>query len=270
MSPILIHLMQSHDVPSQWIDGPRRVTVWTPGSATGSRSVRAEALPPPLLILHDGQNLFDPDRAHRPGHTWQVAETVEKLVESGRIPPIVVAGVDHAGKGRIREMTPTEGDHPGAGLGHRYGRFLVEELVPFLEQEYEVDPTAGNLSMGGSSLGGLVTLAVAQQYPGRFNRLLVMSPSVWWDDGVMLRRVRRQPLAPQTRVWVDMGLKENPGSIPPVRRLRRILIDQLDAGNLNGVFDPVGEHTEDAWASRLPDALSWLFGGSTGGPGSVD
>ena len=89
-----------------------------------------------------------------------------------------------------------------------YGRFVVEELVPFIEAEYGVDTRAGRLGMGGSSLGGLATLAIAQQYPSRFGRLLVMSPSLWWDDAVILKRMRRQPLAPDTRVWLDVGLKE--------------------------------------------------------------
>ncbi len=245
------------------------MTVWTPASAkaTAGRPADSElwALDsgrPPLLILHDGQNLFDPDRAHRPGHTWQVAETAAKLIEQGRIPPIVVAGIDHAEDGRMLEMTPTEGDHPGAGQVARYGRFVVEELVPFMEAEYHVETRAGRLGMGGSSLGGLATLAIAQQYPSRFGRLLVMSPSLWWDDAVMLKRMRRQPLAPDTRVWLDVGLKEGRQTAALVRRLRRMLTDHLDAGNLNGVDDPVGDHTEDRWASRLPEALAWLFGDS--------
>jgi predicted alpha/beta superfamily hydrolase len=262
MWPILIHLMHLHDVPSLWIDGPRRVTVWTPAFAKASAGKPALDTGRPLLILHDGQNLFDPDRAHRPGHTWQVAETVSKLIEDGRIPPIVIAGIDHAEEDRIQEMTPTEGDHPGAGQVSRYGRFVIEELIPFIEAEYGLDTRTGRLGMGGSSLGGLATLAIAQQYPSRFDRLLVMSPALWWDDAVILKRLRRQPLAPGTRVWLDVGLKEGRQAAALVRRLRRMLTDQLDAGHVNGVDDPVGDHTEDRWASRLPEALAWLFGKS--------
>lgn len=216
--------------------------------------------PRPLLLLHDGQNLFEPERAHRPGHTWQVAETAARLVDEGRIPPLVIAGVDHGAEARILEMTPTAGDHPGAGQLASYGRFVVEEVVPFLEAEYGLDTRSQGLGMGGSSLGGIATLAIAQQYPARFGRLLMMSPSLWWDDGVMLKRVRRQPLPSDTRVWLDVGLQEGRQTAALVRRLRRVLVDQLDAGCLNGVDDPIGDHSEDRWASRLPDALAWLFG----------
>jgi enterochelin esterase-like enzyme len=67
----------------------RLVTVYAPDES---------ALAPgrlPLLLLHDGQNLFDADRAHVPGQHWRVAETAEALITSGRLPPVVIAGIDH-------------------------------------------------------------------------------------------------------------------------------------------------------------------------------
>ena len=58
-------------------------------------------------------------------------------------------------------------------------------------------------------LGGLVTLAIARQFPGRFGRLLVMSPSVWWDDRVILKRLRRVGFHPRPRVWLDIGRRDD-------------------------------------------------------------
>ncbi len=210
-------------------------------------------------MMHDGQNLFEPDRAHRPGHHWRVAEAVEELTAAGDIPPLVVAGIDHAEAERINELTPTAGDRDQAGQSWRYGRFIMEELVPFLAERYDIDLRPGALALGGSSLGGLATLALAQQYPGRFGRLLIMSPSVWWDQMVILRRLRRQPLPAATRVWMDVGHHEGREALMTVRRVRRLLRDQLDAGHLGGREDPSGDHSEDSWGRRLPAALKWLY-----------
>jgi enterochelin esterase-like enzyme len=259
--------MIRHDIASRWIDGPRRVTVWTPQSTHPAAhppidpSAHPPTRPAQLLILHDGQNLFEAERAHREGHHWKVAETMAALVEEGTLPPMVVAGVDHAGDGRITELTPTEGTHYGAGELYRHGRFLMEELVPLMAAEYGVDTSPGALALGGSSLGGLATLAVAQQFPGRFGRLLVMSPSIWWDDRIILRRLQRHPFVPTTRVWLDVGHQEGRETLADVRRLRRLLRDQLNAGLVGGVEDLNGDHSEDAWARRLPDALAWLYEG---------
>jgi predicted alpha/beta superfamily hydrolase len=180
------------------------------------------------------------------------------LTETGLLPPLVVAGIDHAEQDRLRELTPSDGGRDG-GDAWRYGRFVMEDLLPVLVREFDIDTRPGALATGGSSLGGLVTLALAQQYPGRFGRLLVMSPSVWWDESLILKRLRRSPLVPNTRVWLDIGHQEGREALQNVRRLRRLLRDQLDAGQLGGTEEAQGDHTEDSWARRLPDALTWLY-----------
>jgi len=135
-------------------------------------------VPTPLLILHDGQNLFEPERAHVPGQHWQVAETADTLIAAGAIPPIVIAGVDHAGEDRGREMTPTPGDDTGAGGAGIYGRFVMGEVVPYLAREFGVRTDRDGIAMGGASLGGLVTLAIARQFPARIGRLVVMGGAI--------------------------------------------------------------------------------------------
>ncbi len=227
----------------------RRVTVYVP----------AGRLPPgaSVLVLHDGQNLFEPERAFVPGQHWQVVETADALIAADRMPPIVIAGVDHLGEERNREMTPTTGDRDGWGGGAVYGRFVMEDLLQFLTRAYGVRADAGGVALGGSSLGGLITLAIACQYPNRIGRMLVMSPSAWWDDRVILRRLRRTGLRPRPRVWLDIGRREGARTITDARALRDALIPQTSA--LKYFEDPAGRHSESDWARRLPGALEWLY-----------
>ena len=211
----------------------------------------------PLLLLHDGQNLFDPERAHIPGRHWRVAETADALMADGRMPPVLIVGVDHGGDDRLAEFTPTRGERPDAGGSAFYGRFLLDELAPFLARAYGARLDAAGVAIGGSSLGGLVTLAIARQFPGRVSRLLVMSPSVWWDDRVILRRLRRVGFQVRPRVWLDIGRREGARTVTDTRALRDVLIYQTSA--LRYTEDPQGDHSEDAWARRLPAALEWLY-----------
>ena len=232
----------------------RIVTVYQSGAGrhfAGGKQNEAR----PLLLLHDGQNLFEPDRAHVPGQHWRVQETADVLIEAGKIPPIVIAGVDHLGPKRGSDMTPTTGDRAGTGGGAAYGRFVMEDVLPYLAASYGV--RVDDIAMGGSSLGGLITLAIASQFPGRISKLLVMSPSVWWDDRVILRRLRRTSLRPRPRVWLDIGRREGARAILDTRALRTVLITQTSA--LKYLEDPAGQHTETDWARRLPDALAWLY-----------
>jgi enterochelin esterase-like enzyme len=236
-------------IPNSYAPG-RQITVYLPAGHDAKT-------PLPLLLLHDGQNLFEPDRAHVRGQHWQVAESADALIAAGAIPSVVIAGIDHAGEDRGREMTPTPGDQTGAAGAGIYGRFVMGEVVPHLAREFGVRTDREGIAMGGASLGGLVTLAIARQFPGRIGRLVVMSPSVWWDNRVILRRLRRVGLAGRPRVWLDIGRREGAQTVTDARLLRQVLLAQTSA--LKYVEDPEGRHSEADWARRLPDALRWLY-----------
>jgi enterochelin esterase-like enzyme len=247
--PEVTRVLQRVTIPNSYAP-ERQITVYVPAG-------HDPAVPARLLILHDGQNLFEPERAHVPGQHWRVAETAAELIEAGQIPPIVIAGVDHAGDERGREMTPTAGNVLRAGGAGIYGRFVMGEMVPYLAREFGVRTDPDGIAMGGASLGGLVTLTIARQFPGRIGRLLVMSPSVWWDNHVILRRLRRVGLSGRPRVWLDIGRREGAQTVTDTRLLRDVLIWQTSA--LKYVEDPDGRHSETDWARRLPAALTWLY-----------
>jgi enterochelin esterase-like enzyme len=253
---------------STWLAADRGLTVFTPAGYPGSGA------PYPLLLLHDGQNLFDPTRAFN-GQTWHVAETADALIAAGTIPPLVIVGVDHGEAARLREYTPTSGTQPGAGQADRHARFLLDEVVPFLGATYAVRTDADGLGLGGSSLGGLATVAVALSAPGRIGRLIVMSPSVWWDRRAILRHLRRNPLTPLPRIWVDVGVKEGTKTVRDARDLADLLGLSAPASGAGGalaaapadqvrfVIDLDGDHSEASWARRLGPALTFCYGPAT-------
>jgi enterochelin esterase-like enzyme len=246
---------------STWLDADRDLTIYLPAGYD-----TADA-PHPLLILHDGQNLFDPLRAHG-GETWHVADAVDALVAAGTIPPLVVVGVDHGREARVREYTPTPGRVPDAGLVDRHARFLVDEVLPFVATHYAVRTDFDALGLGGSSLGGLATVGVAMAAPGRFGRLIVMSPSVWWDRRAILRRLRRAPLDPRTRVWIDAGTKEGAKTVRDARDLADLIRAPVpgdaptgadNAARVQFVVDPEGDHSERSWARRIGAAIAFCY-----------
>lgn len=221
-----------------------------------------------MLYLNDGQNLFDPSRAFA-GNTWRVAETVSTLVENGRIPPLVVVGVDHGEASRAREYLPV-GDHrnPHARrpFGRRYVEFLTTELMPFIEREFPVSRAASSTGIGGSSYGAVAALFTVLRNPGRFGRLLIESPSLYVGRGYLLREARRADQWP-ARIYLGVGTAEttrperNEETVINVLRLERILRDAgLGRRRVKLVIEQGATHSEHAWAARLPDALSFLFG----------
>ena len=217
--------------------------------------------PYPLLLLQDGQNLAA-WREDALGGSWRADETIDRLVDDAFLPPLVLAGIDHAGEDRVREFTPTRGRVAGAGQAAAYGRWLVNDLLPAIAAEVNVRTDFDGVGLGGSSLGGLITLWIASMWPERFGRILLMSPSVWWDGRVILRHLRGQPLDQATRVWLDAGLNEGRVVVRDARALRDLLRSQGQR-SLRYVEDPDGDHSEESWGRRFGDAISYLFSDKT-------
>ncbi len=220
----------------------------------------------PVLYLHDGQNVFDEATAF--GHNeWGVDETAQRLIRTGLIDPLIIVAVDNTGENRIHEYTPTRGviDQSGKrpkrskGLGRKYGRFLVEELKPFIDKLYRTKPEAEFTGLGGSSLGGLITLCLGLWYPDVFRRLAVMSPSVWWDDCVIYRMVEELEDKLPLKIWLDTGTHEPGWQRAGVLRDRLVekgwrLYDDLQYLEIAGA-----EHSESAWAARIETVLRYLY-----------
>jgi len=139
-----------------------------------------DSAPVPVLYLNDGQNLFDPARAFA-GNTWRVAETVTWLVKEGRIPPLLVVGIDHGEMRRAREYLPVEDErnpHARRPLGRRYIEFVTHEVIPLVERNYHVARRTSSRAFGGSSYGAVAALLTVLERPGVFGRLLLESPSL--------------------------------------------------------------------------------------------
>jgi predicted alpha/beta superfamily hydrolase len=222
----------------------------------------------PTLYLNDGQNLFEPSRAFA-GNTWRVAETVNWLVREGIIPPVLVVGIDHGGVRRAREYLPVSDDrnpHARRPLGREYVDFVTREVVPFVERTYDVSRRTSSRAFGGSSYGAIAALFTVLERPGRFGRLLIESPSLYVGGRYLLRKARRAPRWP-ARVYLGVGTAEtgkaeiDRETVENVRTLESILRDRgLGGKRLKVVVREGAGHTEEAWAARLPDALSFLFG----------
>ena len=214
----------------------------------------------PVLYLQDGQNLFDEATAFT--HEWQVDETAQRLIEAGAIEPVIIVGVANAGEWRIDEYTPTrdEGRRAG-GSAIRYGRMLVEELKPFIDATYRTRPDAASTGLGGSSLGGLLSVYLGLQYSGMFWRLAVLSPSVWWDERFILRRVRLLAHKPPLRIWLSAGTDEAPGVVEGAAALRDALVARGWREGVDLAFSIVegGRHDEASWAAQMGGVLEYLF-----------
>lgn len=237
----------------------RQITIYTPPGYESSTERY------PVLYLQDGQNLFEAQRAYVPGEIWHVKSTADTLIRAGEIEPLIIVGIDHAGPQRIDEYTPTQDlRSKRGGLAKAYGRLLVEELKPWIDHEYRTKTDACHTALGGSSLGGLVSLYLGFRAPHVFGRLAVMSPSLWWDRQIMVQRLRANIHRRRTRIWLDIGTREGRAYVQTVKQTRQLRDELVARGWREGYdllyYEDTGAmHTERAWAHRLPMVLKYLF-----------
>jgi predicted alpha/beta superfamily hydrolase len=214
----------------------------------------------PVLYLHDGQNLFDRATAFA-GVDWNIQATADQLITAGAVEPLVVVGIYNTGKSRIFEYTPTKAPKLGGGRADRYAKFLLQEVMPFIHQQYRCDGAAARTGIGGSSLGGLVSLYLGLKLPQTFGKIAALSPSVWWNQRVIMRFATAGPVQPRPCIWLDIGTREGPRIVPDVEQFRDVLLhrgwhlgEDLHYERVEG-----GEHNEAAWAKRIGRVLQFLY-----------
>ncbi|MDQ6608824.1 MAG: alpha/beta hydrolase-fold protein [Bacteroidota bacterium] len=106
-----------------------------------------------------------------------------------RVPKSIVVGI--ASVDRRRDFTyPTtiEEDrkrYPTTGHSDKFIAFLEKELQPFIEKKYK---TTASKTIIGQSLGGLLATEILLKKPTLFNKYIIISPSLWWDNGSLLKQ----------------------------------------------------------------------------------
>ena len=214
----------------------RLITIYLPPGYDGARAY-------PVLYMQDGQNLFDDERSFA-RHSWRLHEAADEAIGARSAEPMIIAGIDHAGDKRIEEYTSDE-----------YEAALLERIKPFIEAKYR----AGRAALGGSSLGGLVSMRLGLKHPEVFGALAVMSPSVWWNDRVVLKEVDAFD-GPRPRIWLDIGGREGQKALLDARLLRdHLLAKGWNDANLRYYEDRRGDHSERAWGKRARMMLEFLF-----------
>jgi predicted alpha/beta superfamily hydrolase len=215
----------------------------------------------PVFYLHDGQNLFDGRTSYVVNRTWRAHQTADALTRDGFIEPLILVGVANTGLRRMAEYTPTRDPRLGGGEGGRYGRLLAEELKPYIDRRFRTLTGPANTALGGSSLGGLITLALGLDYPDIFGKLAVMSPSIWWDNRSILALLSATRSKPALKIWLDMGTAEGLRHLRDADLLHRrlVLLGWKDDIDLKYLRVPGAVHDEESWASRFDQVLRFLF-----------
>jgi predicted alpha/beta superfamily hydrolase len=256
--------LRLHEFRSRIFRNTRFLRVWLP---PGYDDDENQATHYPVLYLNDGQNLFESISSFS-GVEWQVDETADRLIHEAVIAPMIIVGIDNAGKDRFREYMPHRSMQPMMlrVQGRHYPDFLMKEVMPFVERNYRIATGPENTGLGGSSLGALIALYTAIVRPGVIGRLLIESPSLWVSNRQAIKESRTVRIWPE-RIFLAVGTAEAGNAersrtvVDDVRELAAIVRRAvLSEKRLRLVIRDGAGHNESAWAERFPEALQFLFG----------
>jgi predicted alpha/beta superfamily hydrolase len=248
-------------VTSRFLSTKRDVLVYLPPGYESGGYETGGSRRYPVLYLQDGQNLFDGKTSYVKGSSWTVGETADRLIGQGEIEPLIIVGVYNTGAHRLEEYTPTRDPVYGGGKADRYGQLLTEELKPWVDDTYRTLDGPEHTGIGGSSLGGLVSLYLGLRRPDVFGRLAVLSPSVWWHRRSILSIVKSANPDPRPRIWLDMGSDEGAAGLRNSDQLQQALLERgwREGEDLQYTQVQGGRHDERAWALRVGPFLKFLF-----------
>lgn len=201
----------------------------------------------PVLYMQDGQNLFFPDEAFQ-GQHWRIAETLRTLDAMNVIDKAIVVGV-----------YPNEREHDYTRPGYEsYGRFLTSVVKPSIDRDYRTLTAPASTAVMGASLGGVVSLYLAWQYPDIFGMAAAMSSTFGWRDDLLERigSEKRRPI----RIYLDSGWPRD--NYEATRNMHALLQRRgyRDGIDLDYLSFPEALHNEQHWATRAHIPFQLFFG----------
>ena len=262
------------DFPSRFVK-PRNVDVWLPAGYP-QPGVRYA-----VVYMHDGQNLFDPKTSYG-GVAWEVDSTLAALGTAVR--PCIVVGIWNTDR-RFAEYAPAKPyaalsaarraaiaqERPGQPLSDEYLKFLVRELKPYVDKHFQTAPRRANTFVAGSSMGGLISLYAALEYPRVFGGAACFSTH-WplslkentpdFTTAMLGYLDKKLPRHRRPKLYFDHGSATLDARYEPhqARIDSTLRAHGYDSAHWRSLSFPGAAHNEAAWKKRVGPALQFLLG----------
>ncbi len=211
----------------------------------------------PVLYLHDGQNLFN---EKSPFGNWEIDKKLAVLAEIGKGEIIVIA-IDHTEKDRAEEFIVEPTRRFAQAKGRDYIRFVAQTVKPFIDTQLRTLTDRENTCLGGSSLGGLISIHAGLMYPEIFGKMMIFSPSFWVEQKIGFQNlppIQNFPI----KAYIYGGGEEGSNMLQNIEKFTNHIHNHgFDTSllNIKTHLNPSGKHSEARWGEEFSAAVDWLF-----------
>jgi predicted alpha/beta superfamily hydrolase len=209
----------------------------------------------PVMYLQDAQNLFNENAKYG---NWEIDKKLAVMSEY-KIGKIIIIAIEHAEEDRIKEYNVGK-TLLGKGQGKKYIRFVTETLKPFVDSNFRTKKEREFTGIGGSSMGGLVSIFSGLRYPEVYGKLMIFSPSLWVVPELKIDS--DSTATDDTKIYLYAGGDESATMIEHVQSFKDEIISSefvKDKNKINLSINIKGKHSETYWSDEFPKAIEWLF-----------
>ncbi len=230
--------------------------------------------PYPVLWLNDGQDI----------PTMGLTDIITDLINDGITVPFITVGV-HANEDRLQEygsISAPDFKNRGSKAG-LYAECMVNELMPFIRNDYSVSRDKNKNVIAGWSMGGLSAIDIGWNFSNQFAKVGVFSGSLWWrmkaynrgykedKHRIVHQMIRNSEKREGLKFWFEAGTHDEQAD-----RNKNGLIDSIDdtidfiqelkskgyddKKDIQFVLIKGGEHNQQTWSEIMPYFLKWAFG----------
>ena len=238
------------------------VLIWTPEDYDASSADKYS-----VIYMTDGQNLFD--RSATATGSWGVAESALMMAQNGGEKCIIV-GIENSDGWRDNELTPDIGnvteDSYKDGHGEYFADFVVDTVMPYINEHYNVYTDREHTHVCGSSSGGIESFYIAMAHPDKFASVGALSPAfLLFDDNTWVDWLSKQDYsqnAPFIYLYCGKASSDQleqalyAGTVTMPDNLKKI--NYPEDKIVTKLYDD-GIHNEMYWRAVFPDYLKYAF-----------
>jgi predicted alpha/beta superfamily hydrolase len=209
----------------------------------------------PVLYLQDAQNLFNENAKYG---NWEIDKKLAVMAEY-KIGKIIIIAIEHAEEDRIKEYNVGK-TVLGRGQGKKYIKFMKETLKPFVDANFRTKKEREHTGIGGSSMGGLISVFSGLMYPEVYGKLMIFSPSLWVVPKLTIDSDNQY--TENTKIYLYAGGDESDTMIEHIKSFKKNMIASefiKDKMKINLSINMEGTHSERYWSDEFPKAIEWLF-----------
>tara|TARA_Y100000991_G_scaffold79011_1_gene59426 strand:- start:3188 stop:4096 length:909 start_codon:yes stop_codon:yes gene_type:complete len=233
-----------------------------------------------LLIMHDGQNLFDGTKTWN-SQEWELDEWSSKLISENQLSSFIIVGIHNSGKNRWSDYFPEKAYKFITDLNYlsvikpelnadSYLKYIVKEVIPFVKEKYLKSTYDYKTIIGGSSMGGLISMYATFEYPEVFDGAICISthwPGVNVTENnpvpeAIFKYMRENiPIPKNKKFYFDYGDKGLDKNYPQYSKTidSLFLNNEYQKWNFKNLFFKNHGHSEEYWAKRIQIPLKFMF-----------